>query len=137
VDFSGRGELAARQQALGQMLSKLIKIACEFNVAGTVCHFFATIANSMLLFNLQKRDEFLFVVFITNQVVSDPGAGAMFVADPKVITCRKGKMVPYDVNDELFFGQKPVGGHVLAHASTTRLYLRYVSTPRKCSTTDP
>jgi hypothetical protein len=24
-------------------------------------------------------------VFITNQVVSDPGAGAMFVADPKVI----------------------------------------------------
>jgi meiotic recombination protein DMC1 len=74
VDFSGRGELAARQQALGQMLSKLIKIACEFNVA----------------------------VFITNQVVSDPGAGAMFVADPK----------------------KPVGGHVLAHASTTRLYLR-------------
>jgi meiotic recombination protein DMC1 len=35
VDFSGRGELAARQQALGQMLSKLIKIACEFNVAGT------------------------------------------------------------------------------------------------------
>eukprot|EP01125_Pyxidicula_operculata_P007984 TRINITY_DN2691_c0_g1_i3.p1 TRINITY_DN2691_c0_g1~~TRINITY_DN2691_c0_g1_i3.p1 ORF type:complete len:130 (-),score=11.08 TRINITY_DN2691_c0_g1_i3:249-638(-) len=45
VDFSGRGELAARQQALAQTLSKLIKIAEEFNVA----------------------------VFMTNQVVSDPG----------------------------------------------------------------
>jgi len=74
VDFSGRGELAARQQALAQTLSKLIKIAEEFNIA----------------------------VFITNQVVSDPGGGSMFVADPK----------------------KPVGGHILAHASTTRVYLR-------------
>jgi meiotic recombination protein DMC1 len=33
---------------------------------------------------------------------ADPGAGLTFVADPK----------------------KPIGGHVLAHASTTRLYLR-------------
>lgn len=74
VDFSGRGELAARQQSLAQMLSMLTKIASEFNVA----------------------------VVITNQVVSDPGATAMFVSDPK----------------------KPVGGHVIAHASTTRLYFR-------------
>eukprot|EP00698_Gefionella_okellyi_P026080 TRINITY_DN9837_c0_g1_i1.p1 TRINITY_DN9837_c0_g1~~TRINITY_DN9837_c0_g1_i1.p1 ORF type:complete len:103 (+),score=12.79 TRINITY_DN9837_c0_g1_i1:325-633(+) len=67
------------------MMNRLMKIAEEFNVA----------------------------VFITNQVVSDPGAAAMFVADPK----------------------KPVGGHILgmwnlnmpylvAHASTTRLFLR-------------
>ena len=35
-------------------------------------------------------------------MTSDPGAGMSFVADPK----------------------KPVGGHVLAHASTTRLSLR-------------
>eukprot|EP00992_Anisonema_acinus_P012795 TRINITY_DN8359_c0_g1_i2.p1 TRINITY_DN8359_c0_g1~~TRINITY_DN8359_c0_g1_i2.p1 ORF type:complete len:120 (+),score=18.54 TRINITY_DN8359_c0_g1_i2:351-710(+) len=56
------------------MLSKLTKIAEEFNVA----------------------------VLLTNQVVADPGAAAMFTADPK----------------------KPVGGHVLAHASTTRLYFR-------------
>ena len=34
--------------------------------------------------------------------VSDPSGGAMFVADPK----------------------KPVGGHVLAHASTIRISLR-------------
>lgn len=36
------------------------------------------------------------------QVMSDPSGGAMFVADPK----------------------KPVGGHVIAHASTVRLSLR-------------
>lgn len=74
VDFSGRGELAERQQKLAKMMSQLIKLAEEFNVA----------------------------VYITNQVVSDPGGASMFVADPK----------------------KPVGGHILAHASTTRLSLR-------------
>lgn len=45
VDFSGRGELAERQQKLGRMMSQLIKVAEEFNVA----------------------------VYITNQVVADPG----------------------------------------------------------------
>nr|AKI32385.1 DNA meiotic recombinase 1 [Watanabea reniformis] len=74
VDYSGRGELAERQQKLGQMMSRLRKIAEEFNVA----------------------------VLVTNQVISDPSGGAMFVADPK----------------------KPVGGHVMAHASTIRLSLR-------------
>ncbi|KAJ7528024.1 hypothetical protein O6H91_16G080400 [Diphasiastrum complanatum] len=73
VDFTGRGELAERQQKLAQMLSRLIKIAEEFNVA----------------------------VYMTNQVIADPGGGT-FVADPK----------------------KPAGGHVLAHASTIRLMLR-------------
>jgi RecA/RadA recombinase len=34
--------------------------------------------------------------------MADPGGGVSFVPDPK----------------------KPVGGHILAHASTTRLYLR-------------
>ncbi len=33
VDFSGRGELAERQQKLGQFLSRLIKLAEAFNVA--------------------------------------------------------------------------------------------------------
>ncbi|KAI7899547.1 meiotic recombinase Dmc1, partial [Cokeromyces recurvatus] len=73
-DYSGRGELADRQQKLNQMLSRLTKISEEYNIA----------------------------VFLTNQVSSDPGAGMTFVADPK----------------------KPVGGHVLAHASSTRIYLR-------------
>ncbi|KAL4424897.1 hypothetical protein ABPG77_002120 [Micractinium sp. CCAP 211/92] len=74
VDFCGRGELAERQQKLGQLMQRLRKIAEEYNVA----------------------------VLITNQVISDPSGGAMFVADPK----------------------KPVGGHVLAHASTFRLSVR-------------
>lgn len=41
-------------------------------------------------------------VVVTNHVMSDPSGGAMFVSDPK----------------------KAVGGHVLAHACTTRLSLR-------------
>ncbi|XP_075225562.1 meiotic recombination protein DMC1/LIM15 homolog [Lycorma delicatula] len=74
VDFSGRGELADRQQKLAQMMSRLQKISEEYNVA----------------------------VFITNQMTADPGAALSFQADPK----------------------KPIGGHILAHASTTRIYLR-------------
>ncbi|KAB5545046.1 hypothetical protein DKX38_013158 [Salix brachista] len=73
VDFTGRGELAERQQKLAQMLSRMIKIAEEFNVA----------------------------VFMTNQVIADPGGG-VFISDPK----------------------KPAGGHVLAHAATIRLMFR-------------
>ncbi len=41
-------------------------------------------------------------VFLTNQVTADPGSTMSFTADPK----------------------KPIGGNILAHASTTRLYLR-------------
>lgn len=50
VDFSGRGELAERQQKLAQMLSRLQKIAEEYNVA----------------------------VFISNQMTADPGAAMSF-----------------------------------------------------------
>ncbi len=39
----------------------------------------------------------------TNQVMSDPGASALFAGVD---------------------GRKPAGGHILAHASTTRLLLR-------------
>lgn len=39
---------------------------------------------------------------VTNQVVSDPGGGAMFVGNIK----------------------KPIGGNIMAHASTTRLELK-------------
>ncbi|XP_012271494.1 meiotic recombination protein DMC1/LIM15 homolog [Orussus abietinus] len=74
VDFSGRGELAERQQKLAQVLSRLQKISEEYNIA----------------------------VFITNQMTSDPGAGMTFQVDPK----------------------KPIGGNILAHASTTRISLR-------------
>lgn len=33
TDYSGRGELAERQQKLNQMMAKLMRIAEEFNVA--------------------------------------------------------------------------------------------------------
>lgn len=52
---------------------------------------------------LQKlADEFGVAVVITNQVVATVDASAMYAQDPK----------------------KPVGGNIMGHASTTRLYLR-------------
>jgi meiotic recombination protein DMC1 len=45
----------------------------------------------------------LLIRFQTNQVQSDPGASALFAGAD---------------------GRKPVGGHILAHASTTRVLLR-------------
>jgi DNA repair protein RAD51 len=75
TDFSGRGELGARQMHLGRFLRTLLRLSDEFGVA----------------------------VVITNQVVAQvDGASAIFNADPK----------------------KPIGGNIMAHASTTRLYLR-------------
>lgn len=74
VDYEGRGQLSERQQVLGRFLSKVQKISEQFNIA----------------------------VFLTNQVMADPGGGMSYAVDPK----------------------KPVGGHILAHASTTRLFLR-------------
>lgn len=47
-------------------------------------------------------EQFNIAILITNQVMSDPGATLTFVANP----------------------MKPVGGHVIGHASTTRLSLR-------------
>lgn len=51
---------------------------------------------------LRLADEFGVAVLITNQVVAQVDGGPMVQADSK----------------------KPIGGHILAHASTTRLYLR-------------
>nr|SVE75859.1 EOG090X0906 [Daphnia hispanica] len=74
TDYSGRGELSARQMHLARFLRMLLRLADEFGVA----------------------------VVITNQVVAQVDGAAMFAADPK----------------------KPIGGNIMAHASTTRLYLR-------------
>lgn len=74
TDYSGRGELSARQMHLARFLRMLLRLADEFGVA----------------------------VLITNQVVAQVDGAAMFSADPK----------------------KPIGGNIMAHASTTRLYLR-------------
>ncbi|KAG1671726.1 DNA repair protein RAD51 1 [Nymphon striatum] len=74
TDYSGRGELSARQNHLGRFLRMLLRLADEFGVA----------------------------VVITNQVVAQVDGAAMFCADSK----------------------KPIGGNIMAHASTTRLSLR-------------
>ncbi|KAJ4790689.1 Dna repair protein rad51-like protein [Rhynchospora pubera] len=74
TDFSGRGELSARQMHLAKFLRSLQKLADEFGVA----------------------------VVITNQVVSQVDGSAVF-AGPQI---------------------KPIGGNIMAHASTTRLALR-------------
>ena len=56
-----------------------------------------------VLNRLQKLSEqFNIVIYMTNQVTADPGGGMTYAADPK----------------------KPVGGNIMAHASTTRLYLK-------------
>ena len=70
TDYSGRGELSARQMHLAQFLRGLLKLADEFGVA----------------------------VVLTNQVVAQVDGASMFNADPK----------------------KPIGGNIMAHASTTR-----------------
>lgn len=71
ADFVGRGELAERQQKLNRHLHQLQRLADAFNIA----------------------------VYITNQVMADPG---MLFGDPT----------------------RPVGGHVLGHMATYRMYLR-------------
>ncbi|MEK6982741.1 MAG: DNA repair and recombination protein RadA [Candidatus Micrarchaeota archaeon] len=70
-DYAGRGALGDRQQKLNRHLHILQHLADTHNLA----------------------------VYITNQVMDDPG---MLFGDPT----------------------KPIGGHVLAHAATTRIYLR-------------
>ena len=73
TDYSGRGELSERQMHLAQFLRQLTRLAEEYGVA----------------------------VFMTNQVVADPGAMS-FAKD----------------------STKPIGWNIVAHASTTRLRLR-------------
>ncbi|KAG5670154.1 hypothetical protein PVAND_000435 [Polypedilum vanderplanki] len=74
TDYSGRGELAARQMHLAKFMRHLLRMADEFGIA----------------------------VLITNQVVANVDNSSMFAGDSK----------------------KPIGGNIIAHASTTRLYLR-------------
>ncbi|MFH1630663.1 MAG: DNA repair and recombination protein RadA [Candidatus Aenigmatarchaeota archaeon] len=70
-DYSGRGELAPRQQKLNRHVHALQKLADTNNLA----------------------------IYITNQVMARPD---VLFGDPNT----------------------PIGGHILAHASTYRLYLR-------------
>jgi len=71
ADYTGRGELAPRQQKLNRLLHNLQRLADSQNIA----------------------------VFVTNQVLANP---AILFGDPTM----------------------PIGGHVLAHQATYRVYLR-------------
>ena len=73
TDYTGRGELSERQMHMAQFLRQLTRLAEEFGVA----------------------------VFMTNQVVANPGEMS-FAKD----------------------STKPIGGNIMAHAATTRLRLR-------------
>lgn len=70
-DYSGRGELAERQQILNKHMHALQRMAERHNLA----------------------------VYITNQVMADP---SMMFGDPT----------------------RPIGGHIVGHQSTYRVYLR-------------
>ena len=59
------------------------------------------VLNKTLSTLMKLAEQFNVAIFLTNQVMSNP-SGMTFVQDPK----------------------KPIGGHVLAHASTTRLFFR-------------
>ena len=71
ADYVGRGALSDRQQKLNKHIHTLQRLADKFNIA----------------------------VYITNQVMDNPG---IMFGDPTT----------------------PIGGHVLAHAATYRIYLR-------------
>jgi len=71
AEFSGRGQLADRQQKLNKYLHTLMRIAEQFNLA----------------------------IYVTNQVMSNP---AMMFGDPTTA----------------------IGGNIVGHASTFRIYLR-------------
>merc|ERR1712232_482333 len=75
TDYTGRGELADRQQHLNKFLRHLQRLADEHGVA----------------------------VVITNQVMASPDQQANPYMGPQV---------------------KPIGGHIIGHASQTRLFLR-------------
>lgn len=74
TDYSGRGELSARQMHVAKFMRTLQRLADEFGIA----------------------------IVITNQVVAQVDGGALFNPDPK----------------------KPIGGNIIAHSSTTRLYFK-------------
>jgi len=71
AEFSGRGQLADRQQKLNKYLHNLMKIGEQHNIA----------------------------IYVTNQVMANPG---MMFGDPTTA----------------------IGGHIVGHASTYRIYLR-------------
>jgi len=94
------------------MLSKLTKLSEEYNVYDFRASFFRqsllmtpnrspsywlTKCNVLIYSNVESG------ILLTNPLSADPGATMTFVAGGAL---------------------KPIGGHILSHASATRLYLR-------------
>ena len=65
VDFSGRGELADRQQKLAQMLSRLQKVS-----EGIAMYHRTYIILRIIIF---LKLEYNVAVFVTSQMTADPG----------------------------------------------------------------
>ncbi|XP_952849.1 meiotic recombination (DMC1-like) protein, putative [Theileria annulata] len=117
IDYSGRGELAERQQKLNKLLSNLLKIAQQFNIA----------------------------IVLTNHVISEPSGNLSFISNPTKPgfhygACSHGSQYHYlviPVRGSLIPEGVPLtperastvmeylaGGNVIGHASTCRLSLR-------------
>ncbi|KAA3490529.1 DNA repair protein RAD51-like protein isoform X1 [Gossypium australe] len=97
TDFTGRGELSARQMHLAKFLRSLQKLADEFIM------YLKLFVLSCYRYGIEPFISLFGVaVVITNQVVAQVDGSAIF-AGPQI---------------------KPIGGNIMAHASTTRLALR-------------
>jgi len=92
------------------MLSKLSKLSEEFNVrfarpdsyAVTLIHVQSSRYSSPTKYNVNEiLDVYIWVQ--SNFIIADPGATMTFVAGGAL---------------------KPIGGHILSHASATRMFLR-------------
>ena len=113
TDYSGRGELSARQMHLARFLRTLLRLADEvswydgrstslymynIHVFEQECIGEYTTTYSNIDMHVALTFQFGVAVVITNQVVAQVDGASMFAADPK----------------------KPIGGNIIAHASTTR-----------------
>lgn len=103
TDYQGRGELSERQMQMGQFLRQLTRLAEEFGIA----------------------------VFITNQVVANPGNNLFALLSKHDVVCLFTHNLIFNLFSPLTDGMsfakdstKPIGGNIIAHASTTRLRLR-------------
>lgn len=96
TDFSGRGELSARQAHLAKFLRMLMRLADE------VLDYILISIWWFYNLNLQCILQFGVAVLITNQVLASVDN------------------MPGQPGDQ----KKPIGGNILAHASTTRVFLK-------------
>lgn len=97
TDFSGRGELSARQMHLAKFLRSLLRLADEVSCCSDL---FASMRLDVL--TSQCVIQYGIAVVVTNQVVASVDNAPGMPADSK----------------------KPIGGNIMAHASTTRLSLK-------------